>query len=147
MKRFFLLLSLAAMFCALTAFAQSEVEAPKSCKQCGMDRTMFAHSRMLVVYADGSQAGTCSLHCATRELREHPDKKVAALKVADYDSRALIDAPGATWVIGGEKSGVMTDEAKWAFAGKEAAQSFVKASGGRVAGFQQAWDLAVKEQD
>ena len=43
--------------------AQEDVKMAPSCKYCGMDRTKFAHTRMLVTYDDGTKVGTCSIHC------------------------------------------------------------------------------------
>ena len=59
----------------------------------------------------------------------------------------LIDAETAVWVIGGEKSGVMTELPKWAFAKKDDADAFIKVNGGKIAGFDEAMSLAEKEQD
>ena len=42
------------------------------------------------------------------------------------------------WVIGGNKMGVMTKRAKWAFADETAAQSFIAQNGGNLAGFEEA---------
>lgn len=145
MKRILFYFSLCLIFSAATLFAQVAVEAPASCKQCGMDRTFFAHSRMLVVYADGSSTGTCSLHCADVDMRKNSGKPVKALKAADFNSKKLIDARKATWVIGGKKSGVMTSVPKWAFAKRSDAGSFTKEQGGKVASFDEAATLARNE--
>jgi nitrous oxide reductase accessory protein NosL len=145
MKRFLFFLSLCFIFSSSTLFAQNAVEAPKSCELCGMDRTYFAHSRMLIVYADGSSIGTCSLHCAAADLKKNGGKKVKTLQVADLNSKKLIDARKATWVTGGKKSGVMTNVAKWAFAKKTDAEQFVKAQGGKIASFEEALALAQAE--
>jgi copper chaperone NosL len=147
MKRILILLSLSLLFVCATVFAHDKVEAPKSCKVCGMDRSMFAQSRMLITYTDGESVGTCSLHCAATQLKKTPDKKVKSLLVADCQSRMLIDAHTAIWVIGGEKSGVMTELPKWAFTKKDAADAFIKVNGGKLAGFVEAMALAEKEQD
>ena len=130
-----------------TVFAADTIENPKPCKQCGMDRVAFSYSRMLIDYADGTSAGTCSLNCAVLEMKEHKGKKVKSLKVADFSSRKLIDARSAIWVIGGAKSGVMTDMPKWAFANKDDAQKFVKENGGRITTFDEALNLALKENE
>ena len=145
MRRIVLGLSLFLVFGVVAAFAVERVEAPAECGVCGMDRTMFAQSRMRITYADGSSAGTCSIHCAAENLQKNPGKKIGSLQVADYGTRLLIDAKRATWVIGGAKSGVMTALPKWAFAKKEDAQAFVKTNGGRLARFDQALVLATKE--
>jgi len=129
------------------AFAADKVEPPKHCKQCGMDRIAFSYSRMLILYADGTTTGTCSLNCAAVEMKENKGKKVKSLKVADYNTKKLIDAGLATWVIGGGKQGVMTEVPKWAFAKKDDAQKFVKENGGRVTTFDEALNMALKENE
>jgi copper chaperone NosL len=129
-----------------TAVAVSPaVEAPKACQQCGMDRTTFAHSRMLVEYADNSVVGLCSLHCVAVELAQHKEKPVKSLKVADYKTKELIDARTAVWVIGGSKKGVMTFVPKWAFLHREDAQAFVQENGGEVTTFEAALKAANSE--
>jgi copper chaperone NosL len=147
MRKFLIFIALVCIFSSVTALAHDTIEAPKSCKQCGMDRTMFAQSRMYIVYSDGESAGTCSLHCAATELKANPGKKVQSLQVADCKTRLLIDAKTAVWVIGGKKSGVMTELPKWAFASKEDAADFIKTNGGKLTGFAEAMELAEKEQD
>jgi len=145
MKRFLLCLSLGLMLGSVTVFALDRIEGPKNCSQCGMDRTMFAYSRTMVVYADGGKVGTCSLHCATVELKKNAGKPVKSLQVADYRTQALLDAKKATWVIGGKQGGVMTAVPKWAFAKKSDAEAFVKENGGKLAGFDEVMALAKSE--
>jgi copper chaperone NosL len=123
------------------------VESPKSCAQCGMDREFFAHSRMLILYADGTTAGVCSMNCAVTEMKQNKGKQVKSLLVADYARRVLTDARSATWVTGGKKPGVMTALPKWAFAKPEDAQRFVRENGGRITSFDDALDLALKENE
>jgi len=65
--------------------------------------------------------------------------------VADYNTKKLIDAKSAAWVIGGTKKGVMTPVAKWAFADKKEADAFIKANGGKPATFGEALKAAEKE--
>jgi nitrous oxide reductase accessory protein NosL len=134
-------------YSAFAAGAADGVEGPKSCKQCGMDRTVFARSRMLIVYADGTTVGVCSLHCAVAETRQNRDKQVKSLMVADYTTKELIDAKTAPWVVGGKKEGVMTSLPKWAFAREEDAQKFVKENGGELAIFDKVMKLAEEEVD
>jgi len=104
-----------------------------------------AHSRMLVTYKDGSTAGVCSIHCLAIELKKNRGKTVKSLEVGDYDSRKLIAAEKAFWVIGGDKNGVMTSTAKWAFSRKAAAEGFIRKSGGKLATYKEALALAEKE--
>jgi nitrous oxide reductase accessory protein NosL len=145
---FTVLFILLQLFCALPyAGAAQAVESPGHCKQCGMDRNVFARSRMLVVYADGTTAGLCSIRCAAVELRQNREKQVKSILVADYTTRELTDAKTATWIIGGSEEGVMTAVAKWAFAKEENARRFVKEKGGEIASFDQAMKAAEGELD
>ena len=135
------------MLAAASAWGAEKVESPKSCAQCGMDREFFAYSRMLIRYADGTSTGVCSINCAVTELKQNKRKQVVALLVADYAGKALMDARSATWVTGGKKPGVMTPLPKWAFAKREDAQRFVRENGGTITGFDDALDLAIKENE
>jgi hypothetical protein len=102
-----------------------------------MDREKFNYSRMVVEYEDGTMVGTCSIHCLAVELANAIDRTPVALRVGDYDTRQLLDAEKAIWVLGGSKGGVMTARAKWAFAAREAADRYIKANGGAVATFDE----------
>jgi nitrous oxide reductase accessory protein NosL len=136
------------MVCVLItamAFAQDDIKQYSSCKYCGMDRQKFAHSRIFIEYDDGSTVGTCSIHCAAIDLAIHIDKTPKAIQVGDYNSKALIDAEKALWVIGGNKMGVMTKRAKWAFEKKEDAEKFIKENGGENATFDVAMKAAYED--
>jgi copper chaperone NosL len=138
-------LVVAFLFIGIHAVAQQDVDKHGSCKYCGMDRKMFAHSRMLLVYDDGSELGTCSLHCVAVDMALNIDKSPKAIQVADYNTKNLIDAEKAVWVIGGEKPGVMSKRAKWAFEKKEDAEKFIKDNGGTPASFDDAVKLAYED--
>jgi copper chaperone NosL len=116
-----------------------------SCKYCGMNREMFAHSRIHIEYTDGSKEGMCSLHCAAVDLALKLDKDPKVIAVGDYGTKALINAETAFWVIGGKKPGVMTKNAKWAFADKAAAEKFQQENGGRIAGFDEALEFSYRD--
>lgn len=147
MKKLLVLCSL--LLLSLTGIAmavdQADIAQHASCQYCGMDRQKFAHSRMLIEYADGSKAGLCSLHCAALDLANQLDKTPAAIKVGDYNSKALIDAETATWVLGGKMNGVMTGRAKWAFATRDDAAKFVAENGGEVVVFETAINAAYQD--
>ena len=128
----------------LWAFDNDVKEIP-ACKYCGMNRETFAHSRMLTEYADGTKEGTCSLHCTAVDLALNLDKTPKAIQVGDYITKGLINAETAFWVIGGNKPGVMTRNAKWAFANKDDAEKFQRENGGRVATFDEALEAAYKD--
>jgi len=117
----------------------NDITERRSCHSCGMDRKAYGYSRMLIIYEDGGQVGVCSLHCAVNELDANKDRKVKNLLVADRESRDLIDPEKAVWVMGGTKRGVMTQQPKWAFAMKPAAEAFIVKYGGTIS----SWDNAL----
>jgi nitrous oxide reductase accessory protein NosL len=127
------------------ASGQEDIPRIRECSYCGMDRKAYGYSRALVQYQDGSEVGTCSLHCAVIEVDAHPEKALKALLVADRNSHDLLDAAAATWVLGGRKRAVMAARPKWAFATPEAAAAFVKDQGGEVIGWPQV--LAAAKED
>jgi hypothetical protein len=100
---------------------------------------------MLIEYDNGARVGICSLHCAALYLASNPGRKPKAILVADYATKALIDARKAVWVIGGRKAGVMTGRAKWAFANRDAAEASVKENGGVIEGFDAATKAAYED--
>lgn len=128
-------------------FAADRVEAPKACQQCGMNRIIFAYSRMVINYSDGTSDGVCSLNCAVELMKKYPKKQVKSLMVADYATKELVDVRTATWVVGGTTPGVMTAMPKWAFARKKDAQNFIKENDGRLTNFDEVLDLALKEKE
>ena len=123
----------------------ADVEKHKGCRHCGMDRGKFAHSRMLITYSDGQVVGVCSIHCAVTELKAGKGKTVKTVEVADLNTKKLVSAEKAIWVIGGSKKGVMTRTAKWAFTENDAAAAFIKMNGGTLATYREA--LASAEKD
>ncbi|MBI5590005.1 MAG: nitrous oxide reductase accessory protein NosL [Deltaproteobacteria bacterium] len=127
------------------AFGDADIQKNPSCKFCGMDRAHFAHSRMVVEYEDGTSLGTCSIHCMATELALNIDKTPKTLLVGDFNSKMLIDAEKAFWVIGGNKPGVMTKNAKWAFENKADAEKFIAANGGTLSTFDDAMKAAYED--
>jgi len=135
-------------FCLLITgltFAQEDTKKIPSCKYCGMDREKFSHSRMLIEYDDGTSVGMCSLHCLAVDLAVTIDKTPKAILVGDYNTKKLIDAENSSWVIGGNKMGVMTKRAKWAFEQKGDAEKFVKENGGSMATFEEAMKASYED--
>jgi len=129
----------------MAAFAGDDIDGHRSCNVCGMDRKAYGFSRMLIRYADGTEGGVCSLHCAVIELDADKDRAVKVLLVADRDTRTLIDAEKAFWVMGGSKRGVMTQRPKWAFPSKAAAEAFIAEYGGKIVPWAEA--LAAARDD
>ena len=123
----------------------ADISGHKSCKYCGMDRGKYGHSRMLIEYADGTSTGVCSLHCAAVELAESLDKTPKAIKVADLNTKQLVDAESAIWVLDGSRPGIMTKRGKWAFAKKKDADAFVKEYGGKIVTFDEVVKAAYED--
>lgn len=147
MKRYLLCTGIL-VFLALAGLvfaAETDIEKHQSCPYCGMNRTKYAHSRMLVEYDDGSSTGLCSLRCAAVELVNNLDKTPTRIGVGDYATHKMLDAEKAVWVIGGGKPGVMTAKPKWAFADSGGADRFVKENGGTVGSFEAAMKAAYED--
>ena len=134
--------AMAANQSAAPAAVGNDVKTYVECKYCGMNREKFSFSRVLIEYDDGTVMGLCSIHCAAVDLANNLDRTPKSIKVGDYDTRQLIDAEKAFWVIGGSKPGVMTRQAKWAFAKEDAADAFIKENGGTLATFDQVMKAA-----
>ena len=133
-----LVLSIFLLSIAGMVFAENDMQQVPTCLHCGMDRTKFAHSRMFVVYDDGTTIGTCSIHCLAIDLAVNIDKTPQSIQVGDFNSKTLINAEQAFWVVGGNMPGVMSKNAKWAFAEKADAEKFIAANGGTLASFDEA---------
>ncbi len=129
----------------IQAYAQDDIVRHPACLHCGMDRKAFNYSRMLVEYTDGTSAGTCSLHCTVLELTSNISKVPCTVSVADFESKELIDAYAAYWVVGGDKQGIMTQRAKWAFQKESDAGDFVSAHGGKLTTFFDALRAAFED--
>ena len=144
-------LAIATLIFALTglvlAYAGEQVDIKEfpACPYCGMDRAKFAHSRMHFIYDNKSAMGTCSIRCAAIDMVLLLEMTPSKIQVGDYNTKNLIDAEKAHWVIGGKKMGVMTKRAKWAFEKKGDAEQFIKAHGGNLATFEEAIQAAYSD--
>ncbi|MCK8600962.1 nitrous oxide reductase accessory protein NosL [Desulfoferrobacter suflitae] len=125
---------------AVSAFAQdfTDIQQHGTCKYCNMDRQQYAHSRMLVIYKDGTEFGACSLHCVAVDLALNIDKTPQSILAADYNTKQLIEAETAYWILGGTLHGVMTKRAKWCFAKERHARRFMHRNGGSLVTFDEA---------
>ena len=129
------------------AFAQTkeDIQLYKECKCCGMDRGKFDFSRMLIEYDDGTKVAVCSIHCAAADLANNLDKSPRSVMVGDFNSKELIDAEKAFWVVGGKKPGVMSRTGKWAFEKKKNAEEFKSANDGKLVSFEEAMNMAYED--
>ena len=133
-------LVLFSLMCTVPAHAadDADIREHKNCKTCGMSREMFSYSRVLIEYTNGTTAGTCSIRCAAVELALNMGRMTKSIRVGDFNSRQLIDAEKAYWVIGGNKQGTMSSRGKWAFLKKDKADSFMAKNGGTAGTFYDA---------
>lgn len=123
----------------------ADIQRHPECRYCGMYRQLYDYSRMLVAYADGSSAGTCSIHCTAIDLALNPGRIRKAIMAGDYRTKRLIDAEKAFWVIGGSRQGVMSIRGKWAFEEKEHAEDFIREHGGDPGSFDDALQAAFED--
>lgn len=142
MKRAILLFSVLLLAATVVIGSMKDIVNHPSCPLCGMDRERFSFSRMLIVYDDDSEIGTCSIRCAAVDMINNLDKAPVRMMVGDYYTRELIDAETAIWVIGGERPGVMTRRGKWAFADQTGADTFMAENGGEQTTFETALQAA-----
>jgi copper chaperone NosL len=140
-----LLMLLISGITTLAGGEHNDIDDHRSCTFCGMDRKAYGFSRMLIRYEDGAEVGTCSLHCAAIEIDASKGRPIRTILIADRDSRTLIDAEQAYWVMGGAKPGVMTQQPKWAFATRSHADAFIVKFGGTIATWTAVLAAARKE--
>lgn len=134
MPKLFIVLAAAVFLGAAPAATVDDIRKHPACPICGMDRQQYAHSRMLIDYQEGP-VGTCSAHCTGADIAVNRHKTVRGIFAADYAGKQLVPATTAFWVIGGDRSGVMTQRAKWAFGKREDADAFIREHGGSLAAF------------
>ena len=121
---------------------KDELKKYPKCPYCGMNRTMWNHSRHLVHYDDDLVDGTCSVHCLAISLSLNLDRGTKAIYAADFGAdskiKPLIKADKATYLVGSDLPGTMTKQSKMAFSAPEAAKAARKNHGGELVGFDEA---------
>jgi nitrous oxide reductase accessory protein NosL len=100
---------------------------------------------VILTHSAGSVEMVCSIHCAAIDMALHTDRQVSQITVADYYTHRQIPAETAFWVIGGDRAGVMTARAKWAFKTKTEAQRFIKDHRGKLADFDAVIEAAFED--
>lgn len=121
---------------------QNELVKYAKCPYCGMDRTQYSATRMLIQYSDNLVDGTCSIHCTALSLGLNIDRQPKAIWVGDNASAAevkpLVDVDQAAFLVGSSLKGVMTKRSKIAYSQLAAAQASQKANGGEIVDFDKA---------
>ena len=123
-----------------------ELKKYPKCPYCGMNRTMWNHSRHLVHYDDDLVDGLCSIHCLAISLSLNLDRGTKAIYAADFGSdskvKPLVNVDKATYLAGSDLPGTMTKQSKMAFSSPEAAKAAMKSHGGEVVNFDEALSRA-----
>ncbi|MBI4773232.1 MAG: nitrous oxide reductase accessory protein NosL [Deltaproteobacteria bacterium] len=127
------------------AMADDTMAKGESCHYCGMMKSKFGHTWMVIEYDGGSKTEVCSIHCGAIDLALNIDKAPVTITVGDYSTKNPINAEKAYWVLGGSKMGVMTTRAKWAFEEKSAADGFIQEFSGTPATFDEAVKAAFED--
>lgn len=125
---------------------EDELKKYPRCPYCGMDRTMWNHSRHLVHYDDNLVDGTCSLHCLAISLSLNLDRGPKAIYAADFGSdskiKPLINVVEAKYLVESDLPGTMTRQSKMAFSSLEAAKTARKNNGGDLIDMDEALTMA-----
>lgn len=121
---------------------EDELKKYPKCPYCGMDRTMWNHSRHLVHYDDDLVDPTCSIHCLAISLSLNLDRGVKAIYAADFGAegklKPLVNADNATYLIGSKLKGTMTKNSKMVFGSADGAKSAQAEQGGTTGSFDDA---------
>ncbi len=114
-----------------------------SCAICGMNLPAWYKTN----HAAHTKYGTrqyCSLHCLVHD-NELNKTDLSNVMVVDTVTLKFIPALKAYYVVGSSKPGTMSKISKYAFGSKADAEAFAKKHGGKVMGFYEAYDIAIKD--
>lgn len=117
------------------------------CQHCGMDRSQFSHTRHLLVYADGSEVGTCSIHCLALEMIQLPRRSIRSVHAGDAgfpgEDEPLHPVASLTYILDPSRRGTMTARRKWAFSSK--AKAYQDKGEGKLIDFETALAKALED--
>ena len=119
------------VFSVLLLFASADAAEQKWCPLCSMNLKMFWKTSHWLAYSDGTHTGYCSIHCASKAYEKRATG-IDRWEVADYDTKKLIDAHKAHFLIGSDLPGTMTPISKLAFASLDRATAYQKEHGGTI---------------
>jgi len=117
---------LAPVLMSLSARSEADTSGCRSCD----DVTPGSAQEVRIEYGDGTFRSACGLRCAGAMLAAYREKYVKTIWSREHGSGKLLDAKKAFWVIG------LSDGSREAFSGREDAESFSAAHGGRVVNFK-----------
>jgi mono/diheme cytochrome c family protein len=108
-----------------------------------MNLKMFWKTNHWVTFTDGKEIGYCSIHCAA--IAHKKKGSARGWKAVDYDSKRLLDARKAFFLIGSDLPGTMTARSKLAFSSREVAQNYQTKHGGTIGTFDDALKQALAD--
>lgn len=114
------------------------------CPNCGMMINMWARTRHMFDHPEGDFT-TCSIRCMADKASSSGEEPSKGQVAVYHDPDTMIPVESATYVVGSSAPGTMTMTSKIAFADNESAERFAAEYGGKVVGFQQAYEAARME--
>jgi mono/diheme cytochrome c family protein len=108
-----------------------------------MNLKMFWKTSHWLTFSNGTRVGYCSIHCASKVYQERPTE-IDGWEVADFDSKRLVNARKAHFLVGSDLPGTMTPVSKLAFASREVAEKYQKTHGGSIGTLDDAIKAAVE---
>jgi hypothetical protein len=142
MRRYIMIWGLV-MILSASAMGTAGAEDQKWCPLCSMNLEMFWKTSHWLTLSDGTRTGYCSIHCASKVYQDRPTD-IERWEVADYHTRALIDAHRAVFLLGSDLPGTMTPVSKLAFASGDVARQYQKAHGGTIGNLDDALKRAIE---
>jgi nitrous oxide reductase accessory protein NosL len=127
-----------AAVCGTGTAEAAEATGRAGCKVCGMYIDQYQHTAAELIDKDGQHLEACGMACLLRVVQDEggPDS-FTSIKVRDWESRELIAAADATYVIGSNITPDMMPSII-AFRSRDAAQKFIGEHGGEPLDFHQA---------
>jgi len=116
---------------AFFLFTAVHAEEQKWCPLCSMNLKMFWKTTHWLTFSDGTRTGYCSIHCASKVYQDRATD-IDRWEVADSDTKKLINARKAHFLIGSDLPGTMTPASKLAFASLDVAKKYQKEHGGTI---------------
>jgi len=107
-----------------------------------MNLEMYKKTNHWLTFSDGSKVDYCSIHCASLVYKDRA-AQIDRWEVVDYDSKTLIDARKAVFLIGSDLPGTMSPVSKLAFASLDVAKKYQKEHGGTIGSFDDALKRAL----
>jgi hypothetical protein len=138
-----LFIGIAVLVVGFCYHAGGETDQQKWCPLCSMNLKMFWKTTHWLTFSDGKRTGYCSIHCASKVYQARPTE-IDQWEVADYDTKNLVNAHKAHFLIGSDLPGTMTPVSKLAFASLKTAKNYQKDRGGTLGSLDDALKEAIE---